>query len=272
MSEDPQPIFPPEIEEIIFSLCAQNGVDENKNLTLVAKRVYQWLSPQLYEVAILHRAISAGRPKFSNDLMDKHGRHVRHLLFWDPTGFDASLQDPGTCISLCPNIVDLALWGSRVDFDSGTLLDQLLGLRQRLTRLSFGIDSFHSAVTQLPISTSISFISVTHLELIGLEITIKPDRIEEYFPSVTHLAFGEDKGLSANGILDCWKDQLKVLILYLDPDSDDAFNIPNDPRIAVILEDSAFLQEWDEATEDGSSSIWRRAEEMVKMRRQTGSS
>ena len=40
--EDTQPVFPPEIEEIIFSLCIQQGLENSKTLIFVAKRVYEW--------------------------------------------------------------------------------------------------------------------------------------------------------------------------------------------------------------------------------------
>ncbi|TFK64398.1 hypothetical protein BDN72DRAFT_846640 [Pluteus cervinus] len=264
MLDYPQPVFPPEIEEIIFSLSAQSSVDQNRNLILVAKRVYQWLLPQLYKVAILNHGIPPARPKYSRQLLDKHGQHVRHLLYWDPESFDA----PDICISLCPNVVDLALWGLTVRNDSGTLIHQILAIRQRLTRLSFDVDLFHSGVTKLPDSTLVSFISVTHLELIGSEIALKPEKIKEYFPSVTHLAVNGARTFFADGILDCWKDQLKVLILYLEIDQD---YVANDPRIAVMLQDYEFVHHWNEATKDGQSNVWRRAEEAVEVNRQSGS-
>ncbi|TFK60811.1 hypothetical protein BDN72DRAFT_965512 [Pluteus cervinus] len=206
MPNQPEPVFPPEIEEIIFSLCLQSNLRESGNLILVARRVYQWLRPRLYELLMFNTIWPHGphqRPKFKIDVLKVHGRYVRHILFWSAK-FNQNLE---THLAWCPNLVNLAIW-NEADYSSA-LVNQLLSLH--ITHLSFDITAFHGGVWKNSMPET-SFKSVTHLDLIGSEIALKANQIKKYFPSVTHIAFNGDEGLSAVDVLDCWKGQLEVLI------------------------------------------------------------
>ncbi|TFK64391.1 hypothetical protein BDN72DRAFT_846637 [Pluteus cervinus] len=272
MSEpkDTQPIFPPEIEEIIFSLCAQSNLEKSGNLILVAKRVYHWLKPQLYEVVIFHGDDTHGRLRFDSNLLEVHGQHVRHILFWDLAigTHKRYYDDPATCLSRCPNIVNVALWNPYTVYD-GTLVDQILSLP--LTHLSFDVSSLHYALTKYSLSKPLIFKFVTHLELIGLDISATMDEIERYFPSVTHIALNADRGLPAQDILRCWKNKLQVLVLYFGRsifgDNVRIADVPDDPRVIVMPQSQDYVYDWNEATRDGPGSIWRKAEVKVKRRR-----
>ncbi|TFK60805.1 hypothetical protein BDN72DRAFT_850241 [Pluteus cervinus] len=271
MAEQPEPIFPPEIEEIIFSLCAQSDLPNSKHLIFVAKRVYAWLRPQLYKIAIFNSTRPKGLPRFDPNLLEVHGRHLRHILLWVWT----YSHELATYLSWCPNVVDLALWGHNIIYDR-TLINQLRDLP--LTHLSFDVSVFHGAsMTEFP-STTISFPTVTHLEPIGLDITLTAQGIKNYFPSVTHILGDETQGLSARDILDCWEDQLEVLIWYreelTDPDlgPNNGHDLPNDPRLVLIHEDQyrEYVNEWNERAKDGPESIWRRAEGIIESRLDAG--
>ncbi|TFK61018.1 hypothetical protein BDN72DRAFT_850022 [Pluteus cervinus] len=274
--EDIQPVFPPEIEEIIFSLCTQSDLEKSGNLILVAKRVYHWLRPQLYGVAIFYDDKIPGRLRFQSDLLKVHGQHVRHLLFWDIVSQDTCYHDPATCLSWCPNVVNVAFWSPGTVYDEA-LVNKLLSLH--LTHLSFDVSSFHSAVTHCSLSTQLTFTFVTHLELIGLKISPTANDVERYFPSVTHMALNANRGLSAQNILKCWKGQLEVLVLYLagstsvgDSGIDPRISgyVPNDPRVVVMPQIRGYVHDWNETTQNGPESIWRKAEGVIKRRRREG--
>ncbi|TFK64499.1 hypothetical protein BDN72DRAFT_901510 [Pluteus cervinus] len=259
-SEEIQPAFPPEIEELIFSLSAQSDLESSKILIFVAKRVYEWLKPHLYKVAILHdNQADCGRLELDSKLLKIHGHHVRHLLLWYRPWDEMFVHNPATFLSWCPNVVDIALWRVETVYD-GDLVDQLLALP--LTRISFDVTRLNDDITKYSISKPISFTSVTHLELNGMEIRFPVDKIKGYFPSITHMALEEDLKLPVKDILDCWGDQLEVLIWYHGTKS-----VSDDPRVVVLSPSGEYVRNWNEATKDGPSSVWRKAEEEVKRRR-----
>lgn len=188
--------------------------------------------------------------------MEIHGPHVRHILFWS----DENAQRLETCLSWCPNVVDIALWNPVTDYTT-SLIQLLLSLR--ITHLSFDISTFDFGVQNFGPSEA-AFRFVTHLDLIGPRIFLKAKKIKTYFPSVTHIAFNEDERLSVADVLDCWKDQLEVLILTRRPKS---FPSPNDPRITVLRQHREFMKEWIAVAEDQSSSMWRLGKVAVERQR-----
>ncbi|TFK69474.1 hypothetical protein BDN72DRAFT_959546 [Pluteus cervinus] len=264
-----EPFFPPEIEEIIFSLCIQSDLWKSRHLILVAKRVYQWLRPQLYELALFYGGNIPRRPRFRSKLLKMHGQYVRHLLIWESFDFDSvecGLDDsPGKCFSWCPNVVSIALWGIKMRYDR-TLVDQLIRLSTSLTHLSFDVSLFDSRLKGYSISTKVSFPSVTHLELTGYPIRLNWDDIRKYFPSLTHLALRAHIGLLAQ--LDDCGDQLELLIWYSDALLDPSTQ-PKDPRIVVMSGPQRYdiVNDWVDGAKDVPSSIWRRIEQQVTSRR-----
>ncbi|TFK64497.1 hypothetical protein BDN72DRAFT_846542 [Pluteus cervinus] len=266
MAEYPEPVFPPEIEEIIFSLCAQSDLSNSRNLIFVAKRVYTWIGAQLYKIAIFNSDMPTGVPRFHPDLLEVHGRHVRHIMFWLGT----YPYDRATCLSRCPNVVDVALWEHDTIYDK-KLMDQLLGLH--LTHLSFDVTLLHAAITKEFPSTTASFLSITHLEPIGLDITLTAEEIKQCFPSVTHMIVDGGQGLSAQSILHCWGDQLKVLIWFEEASAypeiapNNVHDLPNDPRVVLIDQKRDYVNEWNERARDGPKSIWKEAETIIECRR-----
>ncbi|TFK69502.1 hypothetical protein BDN72DRAFT_959571 [Pluteus cervinus] len=268
--EDTQPVFPPEIEEIIFSLCLHNELEDSKNVVLVAKRVYEWMKPQLYKVAIVHYDKTYyGRPKITSELLKIHGHLIRHILHWITTSdSEACFQQPATCLSLCSNVVDIALWDAETIYDE-VLIDRLLALR--LTHLSFDVTRFHLGLTKCSITKRVAFIFITHLDLQGMAVGVQVGVMKGYFPSLTHMALNEERKLPAQAILDCWGNQLEVLIWYINTSSGHSTDsLPKDLRVVVIDQSCEYVHDWHEATKGGPSSVWRRAEGEVKRRRADG--
>ncbi|TFK69473.1 hypothetical protein BDN72DRAFT_612614 [Pluteus cervinus] len=138
-----------------------------------------------------------------------------------------------------------------------------------LLRLSFDITWFHKELNKLPIPKPLSFTSVTHLHLIGMDVTLRAEEIELYFPNLTHMALNGDMDIdecvSHQSILDCWGDQLQVLIWHtISQDS-----VSDDPRVVLMAPIWNYVHDWNEATKDGPSSVWTRAEVEVERRRRS---
>ncbi|TFK61067.1 hypothetical protein BDN72DRAFT_965377 [Pluteus cervinus] len=281
MSNEDQAILPPELEEMIFSLCFQNDWKTCTTLTLVAKRVYQWLIPQIYRVAIFHSGERCSNPptpgsRFPSQNLEHHGEYVRHIMFHNSAGNDLTglYNLPGTCLSWCPNVVNVALWTTNDQYD-GTLIHQLL--RLHITHLSLDIGTLLSHIGTTIGGASVSFTWVTHLEIISKPLTTQPEEIENLFPALTHLALngsGRNKIEIVRDFLDCWEDKLEVLVWYRGVSSAPVPEvIPtakylslDDPRVVVLWYGQLYLETWTAGVE-GGLGIWRTADETVKKRR-----
>ncbi|TFK61077.1 hypothetical protein BDN72DRAFT_965387 [Pluteus cervinus] len=290
MSDETEPIFPPEIEEYIFSIAVHTDWNCAKRLVFVAKRVHEWIIPQIYEVVnFYHLVIPGERPKATSGNLIQYGKHVRRLMLHHNLrpGESPRISEPNTglhhslgeCLSWCPNVVDVALWVTEEQFDD-VLVNQLLSLR--LTHLSFDIGAFESVVpNHTGRSPPVSFEHVTHLELTGVDVRPVPQEMKKTFPSLAHLSLsGECSPISLlNEVLDCWKDQLKTLIWYLgESDSGpmviptatyksehEASNLMDDPRIVIFQDGRDCVETWYESSK-GGLDMWLIADEAVSSR------
>ncbi|TFK59725.1 hypothetical protein BDN72DRAFT_965958 [Pluteus cervinus] len=277
MSDQPdlQAVFPHEIEEIIFSFAVQTDWPSAKNLILVAKRVYQWLIPQIYEVVVFHRnRYPLDRPRSDSRNLVHHGKYVHHIMLYNGDPSETRLYNrPGVCLTWCPNAYDVALWLTPDQYDK-TLVDQLLG--RHLTHLSFSFNDFKSAAARYPgISPSISFLYVTHLELINTTPLDDLKELKEYFPALTHLAvkIGSGDQISRSpDILRTWNDQMQVLswnigqrMLGPTPVVLERSNYriqADDPRIVILAYSRECVDAWYEDAA-GGLGLWRVAEETI---------
>ncbi|TFK59377.1 hypothetical protein BDN72DRAFT_851309 [Pluteus cervinus] len=277
MSDQPhlQEAFPLEIEEIIFSLAVQTDWPSAKNLILVAKRVYQWLIPQIYEVVVFHGyRYPLDRPRSDSRNLVHHGKYVHHIMLFNGDPRETRLYNrPGVCLTWCPNAYDVALWLTPDQYDK-TLVDQLIG--RRLTHLSFSFNDFKTAAARYPdISQPISFPYVTHLELINNTPLNHLKELKESFPALTHLAVKIGSGnqlFRSPDILRTWNDQIQVLSWDIGKSvSDPAPEVlarstyqiqSDDPRIVILAYGQGYVDTWyEDAT--GGSGRWRVAEETI---------
>ncbi|TFK66750.1 hypothetical protein BDN72DRAFT_961533 [Pluteus cervinus] len=154
------PRLPPELEFDIFLLTFQGNNKEAKNLILVAKRVFDWLIPHIFNIVRLDEV----RPlptKFNESAYIRYRKHTHHLFIESSSSREY--------LPLFPNVVDLAFWAD-VNQNDVPLLLQL-----PLTRIS---------VAPSPGLFQI-FSKVTHLDL------LTPLSIDEdltYLPKLTHLS------------------------------------------------------------------------------------
>ncbi|TFK73050.1 hypothetical protein BDN72DRAFT_835377 [Pluteus cervinus] len=285
MSDPLEPKFPPELEESIFSFALHADWQNSVKLILVAKRVYYWLLPQIYEVVVFHshRVENGRRPRCSSRNLVQYGKNARYIMFYNSQGPDRTgLHDTLTdCLSWCPNLIDVALWVKDELYEE-VLVNQLLSLRQ-MTHLSWDFSAFQLGLAKFGYKPPRTFTNVTHLELIGSYKVVNPYKVQEYFPSLTHIAFtarGQTPIEALREVLNCFKDQIEVVIWYLG-DSDDhpmptvfptsSWIRSDDPRIVVLDYGHDFVDTWYEGTRNGPS-LWKVAEDTVKARRGIGTS
>ncbi|TFK65783.1 hypothetical protein BDN72DRAFT_962280, partial [Pluteus cervinus] len=167
------PIFPPEIEHLVFihALAQQDLVTFPFNLLFVAKRVHHWLIPKIYETISVSPYEGKEYPiKWDRAKLEKYGRFARNLFIW------ASEPDWRLlCLSSCPNVTNLSLW---VNMNSD-LVNAMS--RLRLTHLSINLQ----AIRNLTPGLIESFSTITHLECHGLVESDLGYII--HFTSLTHL-------------------------------------------------------------------------------------
>ncbi|TFK61694.1 hypothetical protein BDN72DRAFT_965014 [Pluteus cervinus] len=285
MLDQPREVFPPELEEVIFSLALHADWESAQHLILVAKRVNQWLIPQIYQVAILSgkwkpRVYLKNKRRAVSDekKLTHYGKYVRHIMVYGPLvyAYDQGVHNVGETLLACPHVFNVALWITADKYDK-ILVAQLLTLR--LTHLSFDIGAFKTVHAQDPPTLlPISFPSVTHFEHISSVNIINHAEIRGYFPALTHLALNPSVGnemFTSPDILKALNDrQMKALIWYgNEVQSPSPVEIPfpqnhrfDDPRIVMLAYGQGYLDTWYNGTR-GGSSLWRVADKIIAARR-----
>ncbi|TFK67177.1 hypothetical protein BDN72DRAFT_961229 [Pluteus cervinus] len=128
-------ILPPELEYEIFMFALQNEVTDPGTLLLVAKRVYDWLIPHIYQTVIIH-PLRIYPPDITSASVISHGHHTRHLFVEYEAGEEDQIIE---LLSHCPNISNLALW--RDDSEIGQEIESIVNL-DHVTGLSLDLVQF----------------------------------------------------------------------------------------------------------------------------------
>ncbi|TFK59581.1 hypothetical protein BDN72DRAFT_883906 [Pluteus cervinus] len=274
MADFAQPAFPPELEEFIFSLAIQNDLRLAGRLLLVARRVYEWSIPHIYEVVIFRaNKESVPHQNLSPELFVEIGKHVHHMLV--QTGSYDLEGETISCIARCPNLRSLALWIGNNFTYSQEVLNNLLSLK--LKYLAFRIGAFSGGLAKQGRTLSFPLSSVTHLELLGEIARVNSHQVKEYFPALTHFAINSFGILNLSGlkeVLDTFGNQLEVAILYAlqfgkadsrSPTVGVAF-MGDDPRLVMLWHGASSVDTWHDGVK-GGPGIWTIAEEAVQARR-----
>ncbi|TFK58349.1 hypothetical protein BDN72DRAFT_966370 [Pluteus cervinus] len=274
-----QPIFAPELEELIFSLAAHDDLKLAGKLVLVAKRVRKWVMPHIYNVVIFEitRESLVPHRNLSLEDLEKNGKYVRHLMVRH--GAFGLEERFAACVISCPNLRSLALWISSNEVYSPEMVESLL--RMELEYLSFDIGEFAGNLARQGRTLSHPFHTVTHLELTGAT-RIDPHQVKDYFPSLTHLAItslGDTQISALRDVLKIFGDRLEVLIWYFwefrTPDVSRSgprlartrdYIAEDDPRLVVLWYGADFVRTWHEGVK-GGQGIWKIANEAVRARR-----
>ncbi|TFK63187.1 hypothetical protein BDN72DRAFT_964070 [Pluteus cervinus] len=182
----PDPIFPPEIEYIVFTnaLALKNHGESALNLISVAKRVHAWLIPRLIQTLVVRTDPGTYQYPMPWKIagIRKYGKYVRNLFLWTARDHIEGV-DAETYLILCPNVTNLLLWNDG-DVDEAPF-QEIVHLP--LTHLSIDL----TAVPEITSELSQLFSRLTHFETVG-NINSENDVIQlKHLTSITHLAVPE---------------------------------------------------------------------------------
>ncbi|TFK69582.1 hypothetical protein BDN72DRAFT_608223 [Pluteus cervinus] len=269
------PIFPPEIEEIIFVDALEPKSDGRGllNLLLVAKRIHGWLLAKLFTtVAIRADKLTRRRYPFPWHInaLERYGVHTQHLFIWTSSENDKNDEDlqPVQCLSFCPNVTNLVLW---TDSDLNQAEVELMS-HLPLTHLSI-----NRRMGQLPGDAPVLtrlFSRMTHLEDLGGFTRSCDLEMFKYLTSLTHLAI-PDTGNAGVAMLFGNIPTLQVLVFSI---GGEAIGIANwvsgatsldvdDPRVVrVTFRHDSQVEEWLLDVQEGRG-MWGLADEAVRKRK-----
>ncbi|TFK66109.1 hypothetical protein BDN72DRAFT_880499 [Pluteus cervinus] len=253
------PRLPPELEHTIFLLALQDDNQEARNLIPVARRVFDWLIPDVYRVVKLSDVSYDCSPiRFNESTYQRYGHHTRHLFIES----DAL----GEHLSLFPNVINLACW---MEIDS-THLPTLLQFP--LTHLSA-----YPSRDLLEI-----FPKLTHLDLLSLEHPnpnpLTSDLAPATYRRLTHLCV--PRSISESNLrlflemVRC--PELKVVVSWAYESGGPKLNVNDLPRVddprIVMVDSDGNASEWERGAR-GGIDLWKFADGVIASRnvnRRTG--
>ncbi|KAJ7020709.1 hypothetical protein C8F04DRAFT_1143018 [Mycena alexandri] len=267
------PAFPVELERDIFETAALSHPSTMAALVRVSRRVFIWITPLLYRVAILD--MIPPHPGMLPALLRAANRtplptvfpYVRHFLAGSGQLLDKE-RDVRDLLQLCTGVVDLAApYALRP-----TMLPILGALRlQRLSISLFSLfgQDYDGGRSRIDFSPSL-FASITHLSLfdsIHAASSIPAYRLSAWFPALTHLCFLHSTPLELVRYLLVACSDLQVLVVRLinaDVASKWAQDLVADKRL-VAAQIASWSAEWVAAAYD-QPNLWSHVEDFVTRR------
>ncbi|TFK65775.1 hypothetical protein BDN72DRAFT_179872 [Pluteus cervinus] len=257
------PVFPPEIECLIFTAALEMKLEDKErvDLLLVAKRVYKWLLPRIFRtVAIRAMPPSRRYPRLlSVNALEKNGHHTRNLLLSISYDFTEWIPQD-RLLSFCPNVTNLVLHSrnhpERIHLEHMACLP--------LTHLSTDMEGLpNSAPELLPL-----FSRITHLSTIHLLSNDNPTR----FSSLTHLAIVKaDNEMDYTLILKDYP-ELEVLVLLESGLAVEVVGVfdakVDEPRmVRITFRDDDLMEDWFLDVKEGRGMWWLAHDEVRRRRK-----
>nr|GAT52135.1 predicted protein [Mycena chlorophos] len=264
------PVFPPELEQLVFILAAEQDRSTGAILLRVAHRVRTWIEPHLYhtvdtcdvDVYAAFLRAAAENPGFLR--LGVREMMVSNLHFEDPT----TIPTLYSAIALCDGLERLTMAES---LTRPALLPVLAGLPIR--RLVITLSELISSDMK-PSEAAQCLRHVTHMEFFGgifgrravtdgdsdSETTLESELLVA-MPALTHLActFPPDD-------VDAWLAKLPRLRVFLIA----AVSSPRDPLPKTQYRDQrivvTYWQRWDEGA-SYAEGYWERAERFLDKKR-----
>ncbi|KAF7351438.1 hypothetical protein MSAN_01575800 [Mycena sanguinolenta] len=222
------PDLPLELERAIFELAASTDVATALRLTIVARRVREWVEPILYSTVVAHapKPRPVPRRRVKNPSKAPPPRKVpispfMRIIALKPASFFARhvkslhiayLGEPElvTLLSTCTGISELGWWGT-------TLAPSVVAAFGSITLRRLSVDtSFNFGQTKPTLGT---FATITHLDLIFREYGYPVLPPAHYFPALTHLSVAYDVVVPPSWCDDIFNSFLRLRILLLFCDS-----------------------------------------------------
>ncbi|TFK64473.1 hypothetical protein BDN72DRAFT_846576 [Pluteus cervinus] len=245
------PHLPPELEYDIFLLAFHNDPKNERNLVLVAKRVFDWLIPHRFHIVTLSDSDGESYPiEFNETTYQRYGHHVRHLFIQE--------LRVAADLDLFPNVVNLGFW---IDYEP-THLPFLLKLP--LTRISADPSPELFQV----------FSNVTHLDLLSLDISLDEITSVLHLPKLTHVCVMCDISHSALNLF-LEKERcpgLRVVVLWSigvsSPVLGEHEGMKTDDK-RIVLVRCAPSEDWQTGAR-GGLDMWKFAEQVIASRNVPG--
>ncbi|KAJ7106553.1 hypothetical protein C8R44DRAFT_745043 [Mycena epipterygia] len=262
------PVFPPELERLIFEICAWSRPASIRCLILVAWRVKTWVEPHLYRtIAVTHSQPMAGYPISTPRSLLFAIRHKPATFFRDNVRNLVLHEVPRyavkTIFSVCTQVENLCISGLADDPDQTSFIAPLSPKRlyADIRPLFWILPPAHPFFSQ-----------ITHLELSRPEEA--PNTMGIWLrlsgiPHLTHLSFQSQSfiPICSRLLQDC--KSLSVLV-SLDVEALRHFWAPyeavlaQDPRF-VVMRCGYLLKDWQRGVHTGID-YWSRAEDFIAKR------
>ncbi|KAF9050422.1 hypothetical protein BJ165DRAFT_1458125 [Panaeolus papilionaceus] len=273
-----EPRLPPELEQVIFEMAFNpDNLASNTNMTLVARRVREWVRPMIYSIFVLGGDFSNNVytfPDFTNYdglVAGELGKFAKHLHIGASWKRNRSVEESiHRLIRQCPDVENLACWYPVSDHS--VTLAPIFGDSSKLRQLSIDC-SGHAAVIEKDLQrfkdTWINLNSryLTHLDLMECPSNWAFQVLTTY-SKLTHFTAYCPEGWTKHTIrhiLECCPALQVFLLLFTRAERNSCGN-PEDLR--VVLVDDALLssEDWLEGAK-GRVNSWTFAERIVHARK-----
>ncbi|KAF8907955.1 hypothetical protein CPB84DRAFT_1822373 [Gymnopilus junonius] len=256
------PILPPELERQIFELAASGSSRSAATLILVARRVKEWIEPELYKIIFFAPPLPSFPPIYhytEYDLSDrvklplfyKATKHAKHVLLYSVTWHIVA-----EILQNCTRVENLALWET-YDYRYAKYVIQALPI-QRLS-----LDLFTMGV-ETPFDES-PFHNITHLQLSNIFFD-RQKTCEKLalLPKLSHLAVEQPISDFAQDILDSCK-SIEVLVCFVRSYQQYSTGV-SDKRVVLLSlsDDYDGIEEW-KADALGKEDFWQKADRQVAL-------
>ncbi|KAF9010230.1 hypothetical protein BDQ17DRAFT_1009664 [Cyathus striatus] len=255
--------LPAELQREIFSMATSNQLSCALRLSLVARRVHEWVQPLVYEIVTLGADDTA---LFLRTMDSKPSEffatHVKQLCL----AVSVNPEDAARILAVCTGVIGLAFWVDYLAAASDVPLSALI-TSLSLRRLSIEFTHYLD-LCEISKPSSVNWrVKLTHLHVIfwaDEEPAFIPHL--ECLSCLTHfslrLRYRQLTEGSISAILASCK-SLRILAILLDElDLMQDLAKFEDKRVVFMPYPDA-VQDW-EASLRGLPDIWSRAEEMVR--------
>ncbi|KAF8637313.1 hypothetical protein AX16_010841 [Volvariella volvacea WC 439] len=253
MGEEHGPRLPSDVEREIFEVTARIDRRMCTTLVLVAKRVAVWITPVLYETALLDH-------QHPHENLMRHACHVRNLVLC------GSLSRVGAG-DLSHFTATTNLWLKTTDDNNPNLTSLLSGLSLKRLSIDFSDESLLDITSTLTVPSFQPppwYANLTHLHLRTV-LEWSTWRTLLKIPHLTHLATHFDRQTSDVCFFLRESKTLHLLVLFPLTMGDRA-NIPfHDPRLVHLPYTHETLKDWMNGAW-GYQNFWQVAEDFALAR------
>ncbi|PPQ72983.1 hypothetical protein CVT24_000296 [Panaeolus cyanescens] len=256
--------LPLELQREIFVAAADLHPGSALRLVLVARKVYSWIQPLIYETVVLGTTDTALFLRTMDTLpIDFLALHVRNLCLSVSVGARDALKILRTCTA----VEDLAFWINGLDTRHlGLLVSAINNLA--LQRLSIEVMHFRRLLHDIPTGSARWIDNLTHLDLIFWTHENSPliphlDRL----PLLTHLSLRllhshvDEEAIHV--VLRACR-HLRIMVLFDASEMLEETVWHADPRVVYLAYPLTPVREWEEQVKRSLNNTWALAEELVR--------